>query len=128
MVGNGFAKESELGVTYYTIDLLKKLGQPDNSSSLREWLYRRGHSDGGFSDKGQSDLIDTYYALQIMQIMQIIKMIPGNLSAINQFITSHKVSKGGFVFITGSNEPSIEATFFGCESERILNELKKHRF
>jgi len=119
--GYGLGNISSLQQTSLIVKALDSLGASYPKESLQHWLNSKQLSDGGFSLKTVSDLIDTYYALTIYDM---INVSPKNTIGLRSFQETHKSVNGGYVYFSGS-EVSLESVYFGIESEALLEKWIK---
>ncbi|WP_094702172.1 prenyltransferase/squalene oxidase repeat-containing protein [Brevibacillus laterosporus] len=85
---------------------------------IKYWALSSQNNDGGFSTKGtESDLIETYFYLQILKESDIE---PTSKESIANYIFSLRVPSGGYTFQKGGNA-SLQATYYSIESLKLLN-------
>lgn len=101
--------------------LIKSIKQGEIKYSLdynkiKSWLNTLKRNDGGISnDPNSSNLIETYYALLIMKLLDVNP----DKKAVESYINSLKVSSGGFSFVK-NGKADLLATFYALRCKKIL--------
>lgn len=101
--------------------LIKSIKQGEIKYSLdynkiKSWLNTLKRNDGGISNNpNSSNLIETYYALLIMKLLDVNP----DKKAVESYINSLKVSSGGFSFVK-NGKADLLATFYALRCKKIL--------
>lgn len=121
--GFGVKGLSDFEQTYLVVLILNKLDSSYSMEHVKTWLTQYQREDGGFSLKTiKCDLIDTYFALNVFEILD---SQPQKLGIIRRLVRNIRLEKGGFTFVPGVNQVSISSTFYGCEIEKQVTLLQE---
>lgn len=117
---NVFAKPStELESLFMVLEFAKKLKLKFNSEDVERWLLGFKNKDGGFGEKGHSNIISTYYAVASLQLL---KNNLENLTDAIDFVRKCETPQGGFTIVPNALKTYIEFTYFGVMTLDILGE------
>ncbi|MEM3593193.1 MAG: prenyltransferase/squalene oxidase repeat-containing protein, partial [Candidatus Jordarchaeaceae archaeon] len=117
---NVFAKPStELRALLMILEFAKILKLKFNSDDVERWLLGFKNRDGGFGEKGNSNIISTYYAVASLHIL---KNNLENLTDVIDFVRECETPQGGFTIVPNALKTYIEFTYFGVMTLDILGE------
>jgi hypothetical protein len=117
---NVFAKPStELKSLLMVLEFAKMLKLEFNGEDIERWLLGFKNKDGGFGEKGHSNIIATYYAVASLHLL---KNKVENLTDVVDFLRECETPKGGFTIVPNALKTYIEFTYFGVMTLDMLGE------
>jgi hypothetical protein len=117
---NVFAKPStELKSLLMVLEFAKMLKLEFNGKDMERWLLGFKNKDGGFGEKGHSNITSTYYAIASLQLL---KNNVENLTDTIDFIRECETPQGGFTIVPNTLKTYIEFTYFGVMTLDMLGE------
>lgn len=114
---------SSMELAFLSTSVLKLTGHR-NFENVKEWVLKQKKEDGGFG-RNTSDIISTYYALEILNLVDpeftnrdYFEDIRGDVV---DFTAACQTSDGGFAYKPGSSPPYIEGVYAGIRIHEILD-------
>jgi hypothetical protein len=110
---------SEVESLYMLIDLCVTLNITVDSMEIIDAILGIKNSDGSFGSSRRSRLASTFYALEVLKILNYDV---GELTDTLRWVRRYEHPKGGFTSSSEAEPIYLENTYFGLKSLEILNE------
>ncbi len=104
----------------YSQNIKSTMMTPEEQQQTIQWIYQYKASDGGYEEKGTSNMYSSYYAIESLQLLNASKSQP-NIHFFS-WLHSLKFQEGGVQPLMSYGKPDLLSTYFALIIMRQLRQ------